>query len=93
VRDVNANFLLDGNQVRLEKAEGHHTEGDFNLTGRLDLAKPRSPQLDITLKGTNQSQPFSVTVKGPAAKPVIAATVVPPPPALPQPAPPVGAEK
>jgi hypothetical protein len=86
VRDVSARFLLVGNQVRLEQAAGHHANGDFSIAGSLDLAKPRSPLLDVAGSGTRKSQPFSFTAKGPAEKPVI--TVVENPP---QPAPPIGA--
>ena len=88
VRDVGARFLLEGNQVRLEQASGHHANGDFSIAGRLDLAKPRSPILDATGSGTNQSKPFSFTAKGPAEKPVITTAENPPPPA-----PPIGAGK
>jgi hypothetical protein len=91
VRDVVARFVLEGNQIRLEQAAGHHANGDFNIAGRLDLAKPRSPQLDVTGSGTNQSRPFSFTAKGPAEKPVITAVENPPTP--PQPATPIGAGK
>ncbi len=87
VRDVAARFLLEGNSVRLEQATGHHANGDFNLAGRLDLAMPRSPQLDVTGNGTNQAQAFSFTAKGPAEKPVIIVVKNPPP------TPPIGAEK
>ena len=88
VRDVGARFLLDGNQIRLEQAAGHHANGDFTVAGRLDLAKPRSPMLEATGTATNQSQPFSFTAKGPAEKPVIT-TVKNPPPTTP----PIGAGK
>ena len=88
VRGVSARFLLEGNQVRLEQAAGHHATGDFSIAGLLDLAMPRSPQLDITGSGTNQSKPFSFTAKGSAEKPVI--TVVEKPA---QPAPLIGAGK
>ena len=91
VRDVGARFVLEGNQVRLEQAAGHHATGDFSIAGRLDLAKPRSPALDVTGSGTNQSKPFSFTAKGPAEKPVITVVETPPPPA--PPAPPIGAGK
>ena len=86
VRDVGARFVPEGNQVRLEEATGHHAGGDFSIAGRLDLTKPRNPQLDVSGSGTNQSQPFSFTAKGPAEKPVITTVESPPPPA-----PPIGA--
>jgi hypothetical protein len=88
VRDVGARFLFDGNQIRLEQAAGHHSNGDFTIAGRLDLAKPRSPLLEVTGTGTNQSKPFSFTAKGPAEKQVITTVETPPPPA-----PPIGAGK
>lgn len=83
VRDVGARFLLEGNQVRLEQAAGHHAGGDFSIAGRLDLAKPRSPMLDVTGSGTDKAKPFSFTAKGPAEKPVITVVETPPPPAPP----------
>ena len=88
-REVDAAFALDGTAIRLEKAAGKHASGDFTLTGRLDLAKPREPALEAEGTGTNQSQPFQFSVKGPAAKPAIATqgsspfsgNTAPPPPA------------
>jgi hypothetical protein len=80
VRDVGARFVLDGNQVRLEKATGHHANGDFTIAGSLDLVKPRSPMLDITGTCTNHTQAFSFTAKGAAAKPVITTVENPPQP-------------
>jgi hypothetical protein len=86
VREVGAHFVLDGNQIRLEQAAGHHAGGDFSLTGHLDLAKPRSPQLDVAGSATDQTTPFTFTVKGPTEKPVIMSGETPTPPA-----PPIGA--
>lgn len=91
VRDVGARFVLEGSQVRLEQAAGHHANGDFNIAGRLDLAKPRSPHLDVTGTGTKQAQSFSFTAKGPAEKPVITTVENPAPPAPTPPASPIGA--
>jgi len=86
VREVGAHFVLDGNQVRLEQAAGRHADGDFSLTGHLNLAKPRSPQIDVAGSTTNQTKPFSFTAKGSAGNPVIMSVETPPPPA-----PPIGA--
>ena len=91
VRDVGARFVLEGNQVRLEQAAGHHANGNFSIAGKLDLANPRSPVLEVTGSGTNQSKPFSFTAKGPAEKPVITVVETPPQPA--PTAPPIGAGK
>ena len=94
VRDVGARFVLEGNQVRLEQAAGHHANGNFTIAGKLDLVNPRSPVLEVTGSGTNQSKPFSFTAKGPAEKPVITVVEAPPPPPPPAPpAPPIGAGK
>ncbi len=71
VREVNAQFTLDGNGVRIEQATGKYVNGDFGIGGRLDLAKPRTPAVEAVGSGTYQSQPFTFTVKGGAAKPVI----------------------
>ncbi len=108
VRGVGARFVLEENQIRLEQAAGHYANGDFSIAGHLDLAKPRSPILDVTGSGTNQSNPFSFTAKGPAEEPVITVVetpLAPPSPALPSspvpptvpapsaPVPPIGAGK
>ncbi len=85
VRDVSARFVFEENKIRLEQGRGHHATGDFNIAGRLDLSKPRSPILDVAGTGTNQSKPISFTAKGPAEKPVITVVETPPAPAAPAP--------
>ena len=74
VREVDAFFTLDGSAIRLDKAAGRHAFGDFTLAGRLDLAKPHEPILDVEGTGTQEAQPFQFTVKGSAAKPAISTT-------------------
>ena len=71
VREVGAQFTLDGNAIRIEQATGRYVNGDFGIGGRLDLAKPRTPSIEAVGTGTYQSQPFTFSVKGDAAKPVI----------------------
>ena len=91
VRDVNAALVFEGAAIRVEKATGKHVNGDFNLTGHLDLANPRHPTMDAAGTGNYQSAPFAFTAKGPASKPEIvtqgnspfAGTAPPPPPAPP----------
>ncbi len=71
VRDVAAQFTLDGSAVRIEQGSGRYVNGDFGIGGRLDLAKPRIPFVEAVGTGTYQSQPFTFGVKGDAAKPVV----------------------
>lgn len=71
VREVGAQFTLDGNAIRIEQATGRYVNGDFGIGGRLDLAKPRTPSIEAVGTGTYQSQPFTFSVKGDAAKPLI----------------------
>jgi autotransporter translocation and assembly factor TamB len=71
VREVGAQFTLDGNTIRVEQAAGRYVNGDFGIGGRLDLAKPRTPSIEAVGTGTYQSQPFTFSVKGDAMKPLI----------------------
>ncbi len=71
VREVSAQFTLDGSAVRIEQATGKYVNGDFGIGGRLDLVNPRTPAVEAVGTGTYQSQPFTFTVKGDAAKLVI----------------------
>lgn len=92
VREVDATFALEGSSIRLGKSTGKHALGDFILTGRLDLASPHEPILDVEGSGTHETEPFQFTVKGPAARPSISTTGSAPfsgtaaPPAVPPPA-------
>ena len=83
VHDVNAAFAFEGASVRLEKGTGKHAGGDFTLAGKLDLANPRTPSIDVEGSGTHAEQPFQFTVKGPAAKPVIVTQGASPFPGIP----------
>lgn len=71
VREVTAQFVPEGTSIRIGQATGQHATGDFGITGRLGLAKPRTPALDVTGTGTHESQPFTFSVKGEARKPQI----------------------
>ena len=71
VREVGAQFTLEGNAIRVEQATGRYLNGDFGIGGRLDLAKPRAPIIEALGSGTYQSQPFTFSVKGDAVKPLI----------------------
>jgi hypothetical protein len=72
VRDVNAQFTLEGNAVRIEQATGKYVNGDFGIGGKLNLEKPRTPSIEVVGSGTYQSQPFTFSAKGDTMKPVIA---------------------
>ena len=91
IREVEADFTLEGADIQLDKATGKHAAGDFTLAGRLDLAKPHEPILDVEGAGSHEAQPFQFTAKGPAANPTIGATGAAPfssskpPPPLPKP--------
>ncbi len=71
VREVAAQFVPEGNTIRIGPATGLHATGDFGITGRLDLAKPRTPALDAAGSGTHESQPFTFSVKGDTRTPLI----------------------
>lgn len=97
VREVTAQFTLDGSTIQITQATGKSADGDFGISGRLSLANPRAPAIEAAGSGMFQSQRFNFTVQGDAAKPVITteghapfsgnAPVAPAPPAPPAPAP------
>jgi hypothetical protein len=62
--DVNADFTLDAQTATLTKATGRHATGAFTVAGKLDLAKPRTPQVDAAGAGTHNAEPFSFKLTG-----------------------------
>ena len=71
--EVNADFTLDAQAATLTKATGRHATGAFTVEGKLDLAKPRTPQIEATGAGTHNAEPFSfkltasqLTAEGPS---------------------------
>ncbi len=79
VTDTNASFILDGNTITLGRAEGHHAEGDFSLTGVLLLGDLRAPEINVMGSGTRKSGTFTLKVAGPAATAKILIETPPPP--------------
>ncbi len=71
VTDVNSSFTLDESVVTLTKASGRYASGAFTMEGKLDLSSARKPLIESTGAGTNNGQPFSFKLSGPAEKPVL----------------------
>ncbi len=67
ITDSNAEFSLANKTISLTKAEGRHAGGIYSLTGKLHLENPRAPMVEALGAGTDNQQPFTLKINGPAA--------------------------